>query len=811
MICRRGSIPLVALALLLPSVAAAQAPFDMSPERQAAPVKTIPGSPAAPAGAGSDGGTRQTNPPVETAPASPSPPVTAPARQESADIDRYIIPSANLRFEGEMGRRSWGVVLTPEQAAHDARLAVTYNSSIYVAPEDSHLRVSVNDQLVLDQPLAAREAAGRVTVPLPAGTLVGGTNILTFTVIQRHRTDCTVESTYDLWTEIGGAGTGLLLGGDQPDLTSVSDLGAVGFDATGRTTLELILPAGEQSLSEANVLSLVQAITLRGNYRQPLVRVVASPDPNAGAGTLQVAVGTARELAAIPGLPADAEVTPVAALVPTAGRAPLLVVSGPDRIGVASAIDLLAKAVARPSETVRSTINTTPSQLPPVPLLSGNRMMTFSELGVPTEEFSGRRFHTDFSVGMPGDFYAESYGEATILLDAAYTEAVKPGSHIDVYVNGFIAATTPLTSTSGDIFRHLPIKVALTHFRPGVNRITVEAQLHTDADTVCAPGAAGAGPDRFVVFDTSEFHMPDFARIGRWPSLSALVGTGTPYGDRDAPVQIVLGRADNDVYAATATLLARLAISSGGPIPIAIARPESLGNEPALFVGAISQFSIPTLAAMGIDEAAQTSWVRKPAAQLSDLPVAVDPGKIAPATFGDQPTTEGVYQRWQEDVVNPTGLRGTWFAFENWLQRTFDLSFSALRVTSSPERPFNPPARATLLVAEAPASQDRPWTMIAAPTEGDLAGGIGEITKTSYWSTLAGRVASFSASAGIEDQPPASRRFVLGDNLSLRNLRLVAANWLSTNIVTYALALVIICGILGIATSALLARLGRRS
>ena len=810
MICRCGSIPLVALALLLPSVAAAQAPFDMSPERQAAPVEATPGSPTAPAGANSDRGTRQTNPPVETAPASPSPPVTAP-RQEYAGIDRYLIPAASLRFEGEMGRRSWGVVLTPEQAARDARLAVTYNSSIYVAPEDSHLRVTINDRLVLDQPLAAREAAGRVTIPLPAGALVGGTNIVTFTVIQRHRTDCTVESTYDLWTEIEGAGTGLLLGGNHPDLTSVSDLAAVGFDSTGRTTIELILPAGEQSLSEADVLRLVQAITLRGNYRQPLVRIVASPDPNAGAGTLQVAVGTARELAAIPGLPADADAAPVAALAATAGPVPMLVVSGPDRAGVASAIDSLVKGVARPDGAVRSTINTTPSQLPPVPMLNGDRTMTFSELGVPTEEFSGRRFHADFHVGLPGDFYAESYGQATILLDAAYTEAVKPGSHIDVYVNGFIAANTPLTSTSGDIFRHLPIKVALTHFRPGINRVTIEAQLDTDADAVCAPGAAGSGPDRFVVFDTSEFHMPDFARIGRWPGLSALVGTGTPYGDRNAPVQIVLGRADNDVYAATATFLARLAIASGWSIPIAMARPESLGNEPALFVGAISQFSIPTLAAMGIDEAAQTSWYQKPAAQLSDLPVAVDPGKIAPATFGDQPTTEGVYQRWQQEVVNPTGLRGTWFAFESWLQRTFDLSFSTLRVTSSPERPFSPPARATLLVAEAPASQDRPWTMIAAPTEGDLAEGVGEITATPYWSTLAGRVASFSASAGVENQPPASRRFVLGDNLSLRNLRLVAANWLSTNILTYALALVIICGVLGIATSALLARLGRRS
>ena len=41
-------------------------------------------------------------------------------------------------------------------------------------------------------------------------------------------------------------------------------------------------------------------------------------------------------------------------------------------------------------------------------------------------------------------------------------------------------------------------------------------------------------------------------------------------------------------------------------------------------------------------------------------------------------------------------------------------------------------------------------------------------------------------------------------------MRLVAANWLSVNIVAYAIALVLLCCILGICTSVLLSRLGRR-
>ena len=47
--------------------------------------------------------------------------------------------------------------------------------------------------------------------------------------------------------------------------------------------------------------------------------------------------------------------------------------------------------------------------------------------------------------------------------------------------------------------------------------------------------------------------------------------------------------------------------------------------------------------------------------------------------------------------------------------------------------------------------------------------------------------------------------------LSLTNLRLVAANWMSANILQYALVMLACCMFLGVATALLLSRLGRRS
>lgn len=99
-----------------------------------------------------------------------------------------------------------------------------------------------------------------------------------------------------------------------------------------------------------------------------------------------------------------------------------------------------------------------------------DRRIALSELGLESSEFGGRRFRNEFYVGMPADFYASAYGEAAMLLDAAYSSQVLPGSHIDIYVNDEIASTVPISNNGGGIFRHLPINVTMRHFKPARTR-----------------------------------------------------------------------------------------------------------------------------------------------------------------------------------------------------------------------------------------------------------------------------------------------------------------------------------------------------
>lgn len=107
----------------------------------------------------------------------------------------------------------------------------------------------------------------------------------------------------------------------------------------------------------------------------------------------------------------------------------------------------------------------------------------------------------------------------------------------------------------------------MRHFQPGPNRVTLEAVLMTAEDQACAPGATTSPTPRFALFDTSEMHIPDYARVGRKPDLAAMAGTGRPY-PRRGPGCCFLDRFEADTMSAAATLVSRIAVASGRPMEV---------------------------------------------------------------------------------------------------------------------------------------------------------------------------------------------------------------------------------------------------
>ncbi|MBZ9937479.1 cellulose biosynthesis cyclic di-GMP-binding regulatory protein BcsB [Mesorhizobium sp. BR1-1-16] len=753
-------------------------------------------------------------PPAPVAADTPSAPAAAPAR-----LTRYIVPESTMRLEGEIDQRSWSIFLTADEAARSAEIEVAYKNAILVMPEASRLRVLLNGEVVLETPLASSEKFNPVTAAIPSGLLRAGANVLNFQAFQRHRTDCSIQSTYELWTDIDPSGTKLNLeAGGSPDiLQSLEDLPAVGFNAKGITAIHFVVPGVAQGAASDNMLKLAQAIGVLGGYANPAVTVTGTQEAPDSRGTLTVLLGTADNIVPMLSTPITSAATqPVVTFVddPRVG-ASVLVVTGANWGQVGAAVDAIAARADRPLGQSRLTLNTASWLSPDVHYFTGREAVPLNKLGIGTQQFSGRRFRAQFAVGVPSDFYAESYGEATLLLDAAYTSAVLPASHLDIYVNGQIAATTRIVNRNGGIFRHLPVQIPFRHFHPGVNIIMIEAALNTEADLACAPGGSIAGPDRFVLFDTTEFSMPNFARIARRPNLSAFAGSGFPYNIAPVPSALVLGRTDIDTLSAAGTLVSRLAIQAGRIVPLTLSAATNVGNQPTIFVGVASQFSDGMLGRLGIAETVRVSWKgdvpRPPAGPDMQMPGASTPGSAAMPP--DQENTDAVFDRWRTQLAGGGGWRGQVSSFEDWMKRNFDISFSALRIGPAPQIAFEPKAHSTLLLAQAASPNgNSTWTMMTAPSGTELANGAASVAAIRTWSQVGGQYSAFSAATGlVENRAVSNFRFVVTQPLSLQNLRLIAANWFSSNIVSYAVCLIFLCLLLGMITSGLLFRLGRPS
>lgn len=825
-----------ALLLLLAALAAspalgqpaAPAPFDMAPERprptppsttapaQNAPTAPVPfdlgpGRTAAPPLAPNSAGPTAPSQPLPPRPVTPTPaapaarttteppaPASAPAdRTEIADpTRRYLVPSQSLRLAGEVEQRAWSVYLTAEQAAAPATLHLAYKNSIFVAPEVSNLRVSINDTQLYAKSIASSDQSSEQVVTVPAGVLKVGANLIRFRADQRHRTDCTVESTYELWTDIDPQKTFLSFGNSEAGrLSRLDDLRAVGLDGHGRTRFRLIVPSLDQLAATDVLMRLSQGLALMGGMPNQSFALQKQASGPLQPGELAIFVGTPDELRPqLPNIAAAASAAAVASFVdyPGGNGASALVLSGPTWPSIQGLIESFVASIDGNPLQRRETLSTSSWNGVETPLLFSRGVVDFASMGVAGEEFSGRLYRASFTIGVPADFYANAYGEARILLDAAYTADVLPGSHIDVFVNGNIASTVPITSTGGAILRHLPIKLTLRHFQPGVNTIVIEAALMTSSDKACAPGAPADDKPRFALFGSSQFEMPTFARIAQVPNLSATAGTGFPYAISREPISLFLGRIDEKTLSAAATFLGKSAVASHRitPVNVMISAARTAGRN-ALFIGSISEFPANVLAQLKIDPDSRNGW---------------NPDGGAPPPSASTLTLRD----WQTRTGN-NFLARQFSVLADWAKENFDLSATMLRFAPATNEMYRPPRSARMIVAqESDPTGLGTWTAVVSPNSDALAEGMNMFALRDEWDNMKGRIAIYNGpDTELETVEVSWFRFLPTQSFSFTNARLIAANWLSDNIMSYGLLLAASAVLVGLATAGLLARLGR--
>jgi hypothetical protein len=776
----------------------------------------------------------------------------------SATVLRHLTNNLQgFRLAGEVATSEWPMYLTEVQAHANLEFQVGFIAAVSVMPEASTLQLMINDVVVGETFVRATSAVKTVRFKVPPGLIRVGLNSVRLTTELRHRVDCSIPATYELWAQIDPTQTGLILPREDNGVTSLADLPALPPDAQGALPIRAVVPDKTNAANLERILAAAQAISLVGRFEQPVVDVGPLADGEYG---INLVVGTHAEILKLfePGTINTAASSGLEILPATPARRTTIVVTGATEKNVADALGLFV-----PSTEMRGT----PAGLRgaaafPGYRLAGAQRVKLHDLGVVSQEFNGRLFRLAFNIILPPDYFSADYGKATIRLAGAYAAGLTTEAQIVVSANGRNAVSVQLPKSSGDVFQDNAVPLPLGYLQPGLNRIEIEAQVPVEDDKTCDPLAAVAGSKRFLLLDSTELELPPIARIARMPDLSVTATGGFPYvgGDGTRP-KLVLPSPDRDTIGAAATITARMAVIAGRPINFRLVTSASAKEPgPALVIGAFDMIEPALMKSVGIDvDALRTTWVNRAiverkdgdpilpryeqmardrimlqrnfpsACRASRLPEAIRVAALARRQGVDHTATgstpsapaqpsRDLFNEWDKKVNGQSRLTTMVMNIvarsSEFLRSKSQGAVSWLDTTFGPPPPGPAFSTTTSMVVAQGMTGDRGdsvTTLVTAPNAPMLVQAAACLVDPRVWQQIAGRVAVLDASEGkVSSIPVQKTHLVVTAPLTVSNVRLITAGWLSLNTEIYIITALLL-GLLLAGTTTLFVRSVGRS
>jgi hypothetical protein len=463
--------------------------------------------------------------------------------------------STSFKLSGEDDSGRYTFFLSQQQAAAGGKLALSYHNAVSVLPDSSVVDITVNGKPAGSFSIAAPNGFKRNDIALDPQMLVAGRNQVDIRARQHHRVDCSLEATYELWTEFSPAQTGFLASGGQGFKTP-DDLLTVSRNAQGRTDIRLVVPQtlNAEILNDAAPMLQTLALFLGRDD----IAVTISDKPGTGPG-IDLYAFSDRNRRLMPeatrGLgygffvgktaePGRASVTLHGATRADMESRLLAAIRGPMKSNLDGSLKAAShgRITVQPSTTYR-----------------------LADAGYESRVFAGRLSHTGFDMVMPSDFYPGDYATIGLKLHAATSPGLNYTAQFLVRVNDRVVTSYPFRKSEGEQFDGKLIELPLRAFRPGVNKVELIAELPAEADAACAPDARKDDQPRFVLLDKTEISVPALARVGRLPDIAALTGNAYPFAE-GKPFDVVIERPDGQSVGAALTMLSRLAVAAGSPL-----------------------------------------------------------------------------------------------------------------------------------------------------------------------------------------------------------------------------------------------------
>ena len=770
---RASAAVLVLLAISAP--ARAQMWAGMGPRGVAMPGVTLPGV--------NDFAARAVRP-TQAAPA------PAPVAAATTVLRHLPAPLDGWRISGESGELRWPVFLTQAQVVASPRLRIGYMSAVSVLPETSSLRLRINGRVVGADPIDAPQGLRRIAFTIPADLLKPGFNEVAIIVEQRHRVDCSVAATFELWTRIDPAETGLELPAAAASITDLADLPALASRPDGAVPIHVVLSGRTNPSHLGRLVRATQALALRGRMQQPIVDF--SQDAGEPYG-LDLALGTREALVKLPRLAGALGTTgPLVVVIAgdTSAR-PTLVVTGSDDREVDAAIAGLSR-LPEPFGTAAGLVAAANF---PARLTQGGEALTMHDLGLATQDFNGRFFKRSIAFSLPADMLVADYGRGTFDLAGGYASGLARGAQVRVDVNGHNSGIIKLPYADGEVFKHNQLFLPLGMMRPGVNRVDIYAETPREADASCAASPA----KRFLFIDKSQLRLPTLARVERLPDLALATAGALPFTQGQA--HLVVPKPDRDTMGAALSLTARVAVAANRIVPFAFAtKMPATSDGSTLVVSPARSLDPGTMTRVGLDPAAVEAawrnvadtrqvieaapgavqahwWLTNPdgpsACKLPPHAAVAIKGvvKSAPATAKDDDILD--------QAAGETQAPGWRIRLGEWA----DTVQARFRMAAAGSGAAGVDADASLLMAQGVTGGDGDvTTIVTASDAATLKASVGCLFDPQVWSKVHGRLAALDASTGNVVASDATSFTYRGAKASsLGNGRLVLAGWFSLN------------------------------
>ncbi len=713
------------------------------------------------------------------------------------------LPAYRLTGEDDVARLSFN--LSADQAAVGGEIALAYRNAVSVLPDTSVMEVEVNGKAAGTFRIGSPNGFKTAMVSVGADLLRPGRNQVQVRARQFHRVDCSLEATYELWSEFNPAASGFVAASGH-GFRSFSDLLTVARTDANVTDVRLILPQTATAEMLNDAAPALQTLALFLNRDDMAVTIGEKPGTGPG---IDLYVSTDKTRAQT----RSGDIPPYGLAVKNAaedGRA-MVSLRGATRAEMSGQ---LLEAIRGPlKESLDSGIFAAGSG---TIIADASKSFTLAETGYETRVFSGRLSRTGFNMVMPADFYPADYATIGLKLHAATSPGLNRTAQFLIRVNDRVVTSYPFRNSAGEQFNGKLIELPLRAFRPGNNKVELLAELPVSADETCAPEARDDMTPRFILLKETAIEIPALARIGRLPDIGAFAGNAYPYAD-GKPFDIVVERPDAQSAGAALTILSRLTLAARNPlnadIRLGVSTPSEGRN--ALVINTQNAFADLGNAGKG---AFPTSAFQMGAAAASD----VDP--LQTAAIGGSAFTASVEQDGGESSALLDAFRKSTTRADDQLSVTSKveswLSMAGTRFAkwlnyqdgSGPVAKLKP-GHSLLTLTQIPSpSGDAVWTVVHAASPADIALGVHRLVEPAVWAGLNGGSAEIETASLAVNTVPAGSHFIAGmTDQSPSNIRRLAAAWFSDNFQFYVLLIVGLMGVFAVWLGLAIPRKGVRS